>query len=182
MQLNDLQPGYRANRERKRRGRGTGSGTGTTGGRGTKGQNARKSGQVRPGFEGGQMPLLRRIPKRGFNNYNFALVFEIVNLGDIEERFSAGETVNVQTLKERGLANGGKDGIKILSDGDLTKALTFEVHKLSKAAEAKVTKAGGTINLLKLEGQKADKAAKKVAKRAGTYKKHDLKNKFKKDK
>ena len=102
MQLNDLRPGRGANKERKRRGRGTGSGQGTTGGRGNKGQNARKSGQVRPGFEGGQMPLIRRIPKRGFNNAQFATVYEIVNLADIEAKFEAGEAVNAASLKERG--------------------------------------------------------------------------------
>ena len=99
MQLNQLRPGRGANKDRKRRGRGTGSGQGTTGGRGNKGQNARKSGQVRQGFEGGQMPLIRRIPKRGFNNARFATVYEIVNLVDIEERFEAGETVIVTSQK-----------------------------------------------------------------------------------
>ena len=127
MQLNDLRPGRGANKERKRRGRGTGSGQGTTGGRGNKGQNARKSGQVRPGFEGGQMPLLRRIPKRGFNNTQFATVYEIVNLADIEERF---------------------EGIKILGDGELTKKLDFIVDKVSKSAEEKIKKAGGEIKLI----------------------------------
>ena len=130
MQLNDLRPGRGANKERKRRGRGTGSGQGTTGGRGNKGQKARKSGQVRPGFEGGQMPLIRRIPKRGFNNAQFATVYEIVNLADIEAKFEAGEAVNAASLKERGLVHCNEDGIKILGDGELTKALTFEVDKV----------------------------------------------------
>ena len=131
MQLNELRPGRGANKDRKRRGRGTGSGQGTTGGRGNKGQNARKSGQVRQGFEGGQMPLIRRIPKRGFNNARFATVYEIVNLCDIEERFHC-----------------NKDGIKILGEGDFTKKLTFEVEKVSKSAEEKITKAGGEIKLI----------------------------------
>lgn len=148
MQLNDLRPGRGANKERKRRGRGTGSGQGTTGGRGNKGQNARKSGQVRPGFEGGQMPLIRRIPKRGFNNAQFATVYEIVNLADIEAKFEAGEAVNAASLKERGLVHCNEDGIKILGDGELTKALSFEVDKVSKSAEEKITKAGGKINLI----------------------------------
>ena len=148
MQLNNLRPGRGANKERKRRGRGTGSGQGTTGGRGNKGQNARKSGQVRPGFEGGQMPLIRRIPKRGFNNAQFATVYEIVNLADIEAKFEAGEAVNAASLKERGLVHCNEDGIKILGDGELTKALTFEVDKVSKSAEEKITKAGGKINLI----------------------------------
>ena len=122
MQLNQLRPGRGANKDRKRRGRGTGSGQGTTGGRGNKGQNARKSGQVRQGFEGGQMPLIRRIPKRGFNNARFATVYEIVNLVE--------------------------DGIKILGDGELSKKLTFEVDKVSKSAEEKIKKAGGEIKLI----------------------------------
>lgn len=145
MQINDLRPARGSNKERKRLGRGTGSGLGTTAGRGNKGQNARKSGQVRQGFEGGQMPLIRRIPKRGFNNARFATVFECVNVGDINDRFDAGETVNVITLKERGLVNGNKDGVKVLGDGEITKKLVFDVDKYSKSADEKIKKAGGTI-------------------------------------
>lgn len=148
MQLNNLKPGYGSNKERKRRGRGTGSGTGTTGGRGNKGQNARKSGQVRQGFEGGQMPLLRRIPKRGFNNTQFATVYEIVNIDDINERFNDGETVNAESLKIKGLVHGNKDGIKVLGDGELSKKLSFVVDKVSKSAEEKIKKAGGDIKLI----------------------------------
>ena len=148
MQLNQLKPGRGANKDRKRRGRGTGSGQGTTGGRGNKGQNARKSGQVRQGFEGGQMPLIRRIPKRGFNNARFATVYEIVNLAEIEARFEAGETVNAETLKARRLVHCNEDGIKILGDGELSKKLTFEVDKVSKSAEEKIKKAGGDIKLI----------------------------------
>ena len=148
MQLNQLRPGRGANKDRKRRGRGTGSGQGTTGGRGNKGQNARKSGQVRQGFEGGQMPLIRRIPKRGFNNAQFATVYEIVNLAEIEARFEAGETVNAESLKFRGLIHCNKDGVKVLGDGELTKKLTFEVDKVSKSAEEKIKKAGGEIKLI----------------------------------
>ncbi len=148
MQLNQLRPGRGANKDRKRRGRGTGSGQGTTGGRGNKGQNARKSGQVRQGFEGGQMPLIRRIPKRGFNNAQFATVYEIVNLAEIEARFEAGETVNAESLKARRLVHCNEDGIKILGDGELTKKLTFEVDKVSKSAEEKIKKAGGDIKLI----------------------------------
>ena len=144
MQLNQLRPGRGANKDRKRRGRGTGSGQGTTGGRGNKGQNARKSGQVRQGFEGGQMPLIRRIPKRGFNNARFATVYEIVNLAEIEARFEAGETVNAETLKARRLVHCNK----ILGDGELSKKLTFEVDKVSKSAEEKIKKAGGDIKLI----------------------------------
>lgn len=147
MQINDLRPARGSNMQRKRLGRGTGSGLGTTAGRGTKGQNARKSGQVRKGFEGGQMPLLRRIPKRGFNNEQFATVYEIVNLDDINERFEADETVNCATLKERGLVKGNKDGIKVLGDGDITKKLKFEIDKISKSAADKVEKSGGSVKI-----------------------------------
>lgn len=148
MQIHNLRPGKGANKERKRRGRGTGSGTGTTGGRGNKGQNARKSGQVRQGFEGGQMPLLRRIPKLGFNNARFATVYEIVNLDDINERFNDGETVNAESLKFKGLVHCNEDGIKILGDGELSKKLSFVVDKVSKSAEEKIKKAGGDIKLI----------------------------------
>lgn len=145
MQINDLKPARGSNKERKRLGRGTGSGLGTSAGRGTKGQNARKSGQVRPGFEGGQMPLVRRIPKRGFNNARFATVLEAVNLGMITDRFEEGETVNAESLKARGLIRGNKDGVKVLGDGEITKKLVFEVDKLSKSAAEKIEKAGGTV-------------------------------------
>ncbi len=148
MQINDLRPARGSNKERKRRGRGTGSGLGTTGGRGNKGQNARKSGQVRPGFEGGQMPLLRRIPKRGFNNTQFAKVFEIVNLVDIEDRFDNGETVNVETLYAKNLVKGNKDGIKVLGNGEVSKKLTVEVDKISASAKEKLEKAGCTVKLI----------------------------------
>ena len=153
MQINDLKPARGSNKERKRLGRGTGSGLGTSAGRGTKGQNARKSGQVRQGFEGCQMPLLRRIPKRGFNNARFATVFEAVNLGMIVDRFEEGETVNAVSLKERGLIRGNKDGVKILGDGEITKKLVFEVDKLSKSATEKITKAGGTIKTAEAEAE-----------------------------
>ncbi len=146
MKLNDLKPGYRANRDTKRLGRGTGSGQGTSAGKGTKGQKARKSGNVRIGFEGGQMPLIRRIPKRGFSNVRFALVFEIVNLEDIDMRFSDNDTVDKATLKAKGLVNGNKDGIKILGNGELSKKkLSFVIDRISKSAEVKITAAGGSV-------------------------------------
>ncbi len=152
MQINDLKPARGSNRERKRLGRGTGSGQGTSAGRGTKGQNARKSGQVRQGFEGGQMPLVRRIPKRGFNNAQFATVYETVNLGYVADRFEEGETVNAESLKARGLIRGNKDGVKVLGDGELAKKLVFEVDKLSRSAAEKIAKAGGTV---KTSGEEA---------------------------
>ena len=118
MQLNDLRPGHGANKERKRRGRGTGSGQGTTGGRGNKGQNARKSGQVRGGFEGGQMPLLRRIPKRGFKNAMFKTEYAVINLSDLN-RFEEGTTVTPALLKETGIIKNQLSGIKVLGNGEV---------------------------------------------------------------
>lgn len=147
MQINDLKPARGSNTTRKRVGRGTGSGLGTTSGRGGKGQTARKSGQVRKGFEGGQMPLLRRIPKRGFSNEQFALVFEIVNLGAINDRFEDGETVTIATLKSKGLVHANKNGVKVLGDGDFTKKLSFDVDRVSKSAAEKITKLGGSVKV-----------------------------------
>ncbi|MCD8569089.1 MAG: 50S ribosomal protein L15 [Geovibrio sp.] len=145
MELHDLRPAEGARKKRKRLGRGSASGQGTSAGKGTKGQKARSGGKVRPGFEGGQMPLTRRLPKRGFNNAKFATVYEIVNLEDINNRFNDGEEVNVLTLKEKGLARGNKDGIKVLGDGELSKKLKFDVEKVSAAAAEKIKAAGGEI-------------------------------------
>ncbi len=145
MELHDLRPAEGARKKRKRLGRGSASGQGTSAGKGTKGQKARSGGKVRPGFEGGQMPLTRRLPKRGFNNSKFATVYEIVNLEDINNRFNDGEEVNVLTLKEKGLARGNKDGIKVLGDGELSKKLKFDVEKVSAAAAEKIKAAGGEV-------------------------------------
>jgi large subunit ribosomal protein L15 len=145
MELHDLRPAEGARKKRKRLGRGSASGQGTSAGKGTKGQKARSGGKVRPGFEGGQMPLTRRLPKRGFNNAKFATVYEIVNLEDINTRFNDGEEVNVLTLKEKGLARGNKDGIKVLGDGELSKKLKFDVEKVSAAAAEKIKAAGGEV-------------------------------------
>ncbi|QAR32796.1 50S ribosomal protein L15 [Geovibrio thiophilus] len=145
MELHDLRPAEGARKKRKRLGRGSASGQGTTAGKGTKGQKARSGGGTRPGFEGGQMPLTRRLPKRGFNNARFATVYEIVNLEDINNRFNDGEEVNVLTLKEKGLVRGNKDGIKVLGDGELSKKLKFDVEKVSAAAAEKIKAAGGEV-------------------------------------
>jgi len=142
MELHDLKPAKGANKDRKRLGRGSGSGHGTTAGKGHKGQKARSGGGVRPGFEGGQMPLNRRLPKRGFNNARFATVFETVNLDTIEARYTDGEVVNFETLKAKNLVNGNKDGIKVLGNGEITKKLKFEVDKISGQAKEKCEKAG----------------------------------------
>lgn len=145
MKLNELKSAPGAVRDRKRVGRGIGSGNGKTAGRGTKGQNARGSG-TRPGYEGGQTPLFKRIPKRGFTNVN-AREFAVVNLGDINDRFEAGATVDTESLKKAGLVKKEYEGVKVLGNGNLDKALTFNVAKVSKSAIEKITKAGGTVEV-----------------------------------
>lgn len=146
MNLNELKPVAGARHYKKRVGRGTGSGMGKTSTRGHKGQNARSGGGVRPAFEGGQTPLFKRLPKRGFTNINRKL-FAVVNLGDINERFEAGSVVDVNTLKAAGLVKKEYEGVKILGNGELTKALTFKACKFSKSATEKITAAGGTIEV-----------------------------------
>ena len=140
MKLNELET-LKVNR--KRIGRGPGSGTGKTSGKGHKGQNARSGGGVRPGFEGGQLPLYRRLSKRGFNNYNFRINYATVNVGDLE-RFAEGTEVTKELLIETGLVKKELDGIKILGNGDLTKKLTVKANKFSSSAKAKIENVGGT--------------------------------------
>ena len=132
---------------RKRVGRGPGSGTGKTSGKGHKGQNARSGGGVRPGFEGGQLPLFRRLSKRGFNNYNFRTVYSTVNVGDLE-RFEEGTTVTKELLIEVGLVKKELDGIKVLGNGELTKKLTVKANKFSSAAKEKIENVGGTTEVI----------------------------------
>ncbi len=145
--LSNLQPAPR--RRRKRVGRGPGSGLGKTAGKGQKGQNVRAGGGKGPWFEGGQTPLYRRLGKRGFKN-PFRLEFQVVNLRDLEERFEAGEEVNPDTLRARGLAK-RRMPVKLLADGELTKPLKVVVHKASKKAIEAVKAAGGSIELLMKE-------------------------------
>ena len=132
---------------RKRVGRGPGSGTGKTSGKGHKGQNARSGGGVRPGFEGGQLPLFRRLSKRGFNNYNFRTVYATVNVGDLE-RFEDGTTVTKELLIEAGLVKKELDGIKVLGNGELTKKLTVKADKFSSTAKTKIENVGGTTEVI----------------------------------
>ena len=132
---------------RKRVGRGPGSGTGKTSGKGHKGQNARSGGGVRPGFEGGQLPLFRRLSKRGFNNYNFRTVYATVNVGDLE-RFEEGTTVTKELLVEVGLVKKELDGIKVLGNGELTKKLTVKANKFSSTAKEKIENVGGTTEVI----------------------------------
>lgn len=147
MRLNDLHPAPGSTHAPKRLGRGTGSGHGGTSTRGVKGQKARTSGGVRPGFEGGQTPLYRRLPqRRGFRNVN-RKEYAIVNLDDLE-RFEAGTEVTPELLVESGVVKKVMCGIKLLGDGELTKALTVRVHKFSKNAEEKVRAAGGTAEVV----------------------------------
>ncbi len=147
MRLDDLRPAPGSTHSRKRVGRGTGSGQGCTAGRGHKGQKARKSGGVRPGFEGGQTPLYRRLPqRRGFRNAN-RKEFAVVNLDDIE-RFEAGTEVTVDLLVESGLVKSIKDGVKVLGDGEITKKLTVRANKFSKTAEEKLKAAGCAVEVV----------------------------------
>ena len=134
-------------KNRKRIGRGPGSGTGKTAGKGHKGQNARSGGGVRPGFEGGQLPLYRRLSKRGFNNYNFRTVYATINVSDLE-RFDEGTVVTVDLLKEVGLVTKELDGVKVLGNGELTKKLTVSAHKFSKVAKEKIENAGGKAKVI----------------------------------
>lgn len=143
MKLNEMTSSGNAKAYRK--GRGAGSGNGKTAGRGHKGQNARSGGGVRPGFEGGQMPLYRRLPKRGFNNKKFAPCYVEINVSDLE-KFDNGAEVTAEILKDAGIISLGKvnDGIKVLGNGDLTKKLTVKAAKFTASAKEKIEKAGGT--------------------------------------
>ena len=147
MKLHELSPNEGAVKSKKRVGRGIGSGLGKTSGKGHKGQNARSGGGVRPGFEGGQLPLFRRLSKRGFNNYNFRTVYAVVNVGDLE-RFEDGTTVTIEMLKVSGLVNKELDGIKILGNGKLTKKLTVKANKFSNTAKEKIESVGGKIEVI----------------------------------
>ena len=146
MRLDELKPAEGSRFERKRIGRGIGSGTGKTSGKGHKGQNARSGGGVRPGFEGGQMPLYRRLPKRGFTNI-FAKQYVAVNVAELE-RFENGTEVTAELLKEVGVISKIKDGVKVLGRGELTKKLTVKVAKFSESAKEKIDKAGGKAEVI----------------------------------
>ncbi|MBW1731685.1 MAG: 50S ribosomal protein L15 [Deltaproteobacteria bacterium] len=146
MKIHELSPPEGSRKKRKRVGRGPGSGHGKTSCRGHKGQKARSGGGPSPGFEGGQMPLHRRLPKRGFTNI-FRTEYATVNVKDLE-RFEANATVDVATLKEAGLIKKLKDGVKLLGDGELSKPLIVKVHKASVSARQKVEAAGGRVEIL----------------------------------
>ena len=146
MKLHELSPSPGSRHARKRVGRGIGSGLGKTSGRGHKGQNARSGGGVRPGFEGGQNPLYRRLPKRGFVNFT-RKEYAIVNLKDLN-RFAAGTEVTPELLMESGLVKNPKDGIKILGEGELSVRLTVKANKFSQSAVDKIQAAGGKIEVI----------------------------------
>lgn len=147
MNLSDLSPAPGATRKRKRLGRGPGSGQGKTAGRGHKGRGARSGGNTPAGYEGGQMPLQRRLPKHGFRNL-FRQEYSIVNLGQLEGRFEAGAVVDAAALRAQGLIHNTKLPIKVLADGQLSKALTVKANKFSAAASKRLQEAGGTVEVV----------------------------------
>ncbi len=146
MKLNDLSPAKGSRKDPKRVGRGVGSGTGKTAGRGTKGYNSRSGGGVRPGYEGGQMPLHRRLPKRGFTNI-FRKNFAVINIRDLK-RFDKGSVVDEAALVQVGLVNGKRDGIKLLGHGNIDYALEIKLNKVSKSAREKIESAGGKVEVI----------------------------------
>jgi large subunit ribosomal protein L15 len=149
MKLHNLSPAQGANTTEKRLGRGIGSGLGKTSGKGHKGQWARSGGGVRPGFEGGQMPLTRRLPKRGFKNAMFKKVYSIVNVSALEQAFENGETVNAEALLNKGIISKIEEyGLKVLGDGELTKSLTVQANKFTESAAKKIEAAGGKAEVL----------------------------------
>lgn len=146
MKLYELAPSEGATKDSKRKGRGHGSGNGKTAGRGHKGQNARSGGGVRPGFEGGQMPIYRRLPKRGFTNV-FALEYAEVKISDLN-RFEDGAVVDAQALKDAGVIKKVCDGIKVLGNGDLSKKVTVKAKKFTASAKEKIEAAGGKAEVI----------------------------------
>ncbi len=149
MELNDLKPAPGATRTRRRVGRGPGSGAGKTAGKGHKGQKSRSGYSRRFGFEGGQMPLVRRLPKRGFTN-NFRIEFQVVNLRDLERVFGDGDVVSPESMVDKGLVRKGAKPVKILGSGELTKKLNVKAHKFSTAAQSSIEKVGGSCEVVSL--------------------------------
>ena len=147
MKLHELSPAPGSNKDVFRKGRGHGSGNGKTAGKGHKGQNARSGGGVRPGFEGGQTALARRMPKRGFNNI-FATEYATVNVSDLEARFESGAEIDAAALVECGLIKKTLDGIKVLGNGELTKSFTVKAAKFTATASEKIEKAGGKAEVV----------------------------------
>ena len=147
MKLHELRPSEGAFKSSKRLGRGTGSGLGKTSGKGHKGQNARSGGGVRPGFEGGQLPLFRRLPKRGFSNAMFKVEYATINVSDLE-KFEDGAVVTPELLKEMGILKKQLAGVKVLGNGELTKKLTVKASKFSASAVEKIEAIGGKAEVI----------------------------------
>lgn len=148
MKLNQMSPALNSTTDKRRVGRGIGSGLGKTSGKGHKGQNARSGGGVRPGFEGGQMPLIRRLPKRGFNNKRFAAEYTIINVSDLNV-FEDKTVVTAELLQEKNIINKlAPYGLKVLGNGNLEKALTVKANKFTESAVQKISKAGGKAEVL----------------------------------
>ena len=147
MKLHELEAVYGSTKNRKRVGRGQGSGTGKTSGKGEKGQNARSGGGVRPGFEGGQLPLFRRLAKRGFNNYNFRTVYSTINVEDLN-RFEDDTIVTIELLKEVGLIKKELDGVKVMGNGKLEKKLTVRANAFTRSAIEKINNNGGKTEVI----------------------------------
>ena len=147
MRLHELQPAAGAKRASKRLGRGRGSGLGKTAGRGSKGQLSRSGGGKGPGFEGGQTPLYRQLPKRGFTN-KYKVEYAVVNVSDLERVFEAGDEVDRDALREKGLVKGHDALVKVLGDGELTKSLTVRADKFSESAMSKIKAAGGSAEVV----------------------------------
>ena len=170
----DIRAPRGAVKKKKMLGRGTGTGYGSTAGRGTKGQNSRSGGGVRPGFEGGQMPLFRRIARRGFSNYPFKKTYDIVSLDKLE-KYNAGETVNMDTLLDKGIIRSKKRAVKILANGTLTKKLTVENIRVSEKARGIIESLGGEVKNLDEEAKKRGKAPSKQEKAVKSYEQTSLK-------
>ena len=147
MKLHELSPAAGSNAPAWRKGRGAGSGNGKTAGKGHKGQNARSGGGVRPGFEGGQIPAYRRLPKRGFDNSKFATKYAIINVGDLD-KYNDGDVVSIETLLENKVIKKAYDGLKILGGGELTKKVTVKATVFSAAAKEKIEAAGGKAEVI----------------------------------
>lgn len=154
-----------ANKKKRIVGRGSSSGRGTTAGKGNKGQQSRSGGKTYVGFEGGQMPLYRRIAHRGFKNYPFRKEYSVVNIASLEEKFSDGETVDNASLAAKGLIGSERESVKVLGSGDLKKKLNVTVAKASASAKAKIEKAGGSLKVTEV-AEEAEKPAKKAEKKA----------------
>ena len=147
MKLHELSPAEGSVKENFRKGRGAGSGNGKTAGKGHKGQNARSGGGVRPGFEGGQLPLYRKLPKRGFNNYRFAKKYAVINVNALN-KFDDGEVVDCATLLSKGIIDTVFDGVKVLGEGEITKKLTVKAAVFSASAKEKIEAVGGKTEVV----------------------------------